>query len=105
MRRVTNTSTRLWVGTHFPACDSDLAVHIDGWIAPVANTLMVGDPAAPIEGRKGDVVMATSVAAEAVLAALKPGVKVTTWLSEKCKVFAWFAMRPGVLDIAKCVCR
>merc|ERR1712159_134923 len=53
----------------------DLAVHIDGWIAPVAHTLMVGDPAAPIEGRKGDVVMAASVAAEAVLAALKPGVK------------------------------
>merc|ERR1711907_91580 len=55
----------------------DLAVHIDGWIAAVAHTVMVGDPAAPISGRKGDVVMAAAVAAEAALDAIKPGVKNT----------------------------
>merc|ERR1711981_519327 len=70
----------------------DLAVHIDGWIAPVAHTLMVGDPAAPIEGRKGDVVMAASVAAEAALAAIKPGVK-NTVLTE---IFAKAAEAYGV---------
>merc|ERR1711988_682303 len=70
----------------------DLAVHIDGWIAPVAHTLMVGDPAVPIEGRKGDVVMAASVAAEAALAAIKPGVK-NTVLTE---IFAKAAEAYGV---------
>merc|ERR1712010_417900 len=53
----------------------DLSVHIDGWIASVAHTLCVAeDPAAPIEGRKGAVVMAAAVAAEGLFAALKPGV-------------------------------
>merc|ERR1712046_100178 len=53
---------------------------------------MVGDPAAPIEGRKGAVVMAASVAAEAALAAIKPGVK-NTVLTE---IFAKAAEAYGV---------
>merc|ERR1712205_201797 len=40
----------------------DLAVHIDGWIACVANTIQLSE--GPIIGRKGDVVMACAVAAE-----------------------------------------
>jgi|ERR1711865_371506 len=54
----------------------DLAVHIDGWIASVANTIDLSE--GPISGRKGDVVMACAVAAEAALAALKPGVENST---------------------------
>jgi curved DNA binding protein len=53
----------------------DLAAHIDGWIAAVAHTVVVSeDPAAKIEeGPKRNVVLACAVAAEAVLANLKPG--------------------------------
>jgi len=54
----------------------DFAVHIDGWVAAVAHTVVVGeDAAAPLTGRQADVVMACSVAAEAILATIKPGVK------------------------------
>merc|ERR1712216_231373 len=54
----------------------DFAVHIDGWVAAVAHTVLVGaDGEAPLTGRQADVVMACSVAAEAILATIKPGVK------------------------------
>merc|ERR1711907_344729 len=69
----------------------DLAVHIDGWIAAVAHTLLVSElPDAPIEGRKGDVVMAAAMASEAVFAALKPGVtnhSITPILESAAKAF------------------
>jgi curved DNA binding protein len=52
----------------------DLGVHIDGFIAVVANTVVAtSDPATPITGRKADVLMAVTVAAEAALNAIKPG--------------------------------
>merc|ERR1712227_788068 len=48
----------------------DLAVHIDGWIAAVAHTVVASaDPAIKIEdGPKRNVVLACAVAAEAILA-------------------------------------
>merc|ERR1711998_639238 len=54
----------------------DLAVHIDGWIASAAHTVLCSDDAdAKIEeGPKRNVVLACAVAAEAVMANLKPGV-------------------------------
>jgi curved DNA binding protein len=55
----------------------DLGVHIDGLIAVVANSVVVSPDGAPVTGRKADVIMAVNVAAEAVLAAFRPGVKNT----------------------------
>eukprot|EP00656_Telonema_subtile_P039607 TRINITY_DN446_c0_g1_i2.p1 TRINITY_DN446_c0_g1~~TRINITY_DN446_c0_g1_i2.p1 ORF type:complete len:379 (+),score=163.70 TRINITY_DN446_c0_g1_i2:185-1321(+) len=51
----------------------DLGVHIDGFIAVVANTVVCQAEDAPIEGRKADVLMAVTVAAENALAAIKIG--------------------------------
>ena len=61
-----------------PTVSSDLAVHIDGWISTVAHTIVcAADPAEKIpEGKARDVIMACATAAEAILANLKPGVKV-----------------------------
>jgi curved DNA binding protein len=55
----------------------DLAVHIDGWIASVAHTVVASaDDAAKIEdGPKRNVVLACAVAAEAILANVRPGAK------------------------------
>merc|ERR1711977_8796 len=51
----------------------DLGVHIDGFIAVVATTIVVGQPI--VEGRQADVIMATNTAADAVVKMLKPGTK------------------------------
>jgi len=54
----------------------DLAVHIDGWIATVAHTVMCSaDAEATVEdGPKRNVVLACAVAAEAIMANVRPGV-------------------------------
>jgi len=54
----------------------DMAVHLDGWIAAVAHTVLCSeDPDAKIEdGPKRNVVLACAVAAEAIFANLRPGV-------------------------------
>jgi curved DNA binding protein len=51
----------------------DLAVHLDGYIAPVATTLVVG--ADEVTGRKADVIMAAHTAAEVALRMMRPGCK------------------------------
>merc|ERR1712167_165123 len=51
----------------------DLGIHIDGFIAVVATTIVVGQPI--VEGRQADVIMATNTAADAVVKMLKPGTK------------------------------
>eukprot|EP00657_Telonema_sp_P-1_P009670 TRINITY_DN390_c0_g1_i2.p2 TRINITY_DN390_c0_g1~~TRINITY_DN390_c0_g1_i2.p2 ORF type:complete len:213 (-),score=89.65 TRINITY_DN390_c0_g1_i2:120-758(-) len=51
----------------------DLGVHIDGFIAVAGNTIVIRPDGAPVTGRKADVLMAVSVAAEAALATIKPG--------------------------------
>jgi curved DNA binding protein len=55
----------------------DMAVHIDGWIATVAHTVLCSDDAdAKLEdGPKKNVVMACAVAAEAIMANLRVGVQ------------------------------
>jgi methionine aminopeptidase len=44
--------------------------HIDGYIAVVASTIVVGEP---VTDRKADVIAAAQTAAECVLKMLKPG--------------------------------
>mmetsp|Transcript_107169 Transcript_107169/g.149386 ORF Transcript_107169/g.149386 Transcript_107169/m.149386 type:complete len:400 (+) Transcript_107169:57-1256(+) len=51
----------------------DLAVHLDGYIAPVASTLVVGEP--QVTGPKADVIMAAYTAAEVALRMMRPGCK------------------------------
>jgi len=73
----------------------DLGAHIDGFIAVVAHTVVVGfDPSGgKVEGRKADVILAAHYASEAALRLVKPGnesEKVTSAVSKiaesfKCK--------------------
>lgn len=52
----------------------DLGAHIDGFIAVVAHTFVLGASAeAPVTGRKADVIMAAHLASEAALRLVKPG--------------------------------
>jgi len=52
----------------------DLGVHIDGYIALVAHTVVVqSDPNAPVVGRQADVILAAYQAVQASLRQLKPG--------------------------------
>ena len=56
---------------------SDLGSHIDGFIAVVAHTLVVGaKPGEKVTGRKADVILAAHYASEAALRLVKPGVEV-----------------------------
>lgn len=52
----------------------DLGAHIDGFIAVVAHTIVVGaDPVKKISGRKADAILAAHHASQAALRLLKPG--------------------------------
>uniref|UniRef100_UPI00358E4EC9 proliferation-associated protein 2G4 n=1 Tax=Myxine glutinosa TaxID=7769 RepID=UPI00358E4EC9 len=52
----------------------DLGAHVDGFIATVAHTLVVGaSKDAPVTGRKADVVTAAHLCSEAALRLVKPG--------------------------------
>ena len=56
---------------------SDLGVHIDGWIASQATSMVVqADPAAPVTGRAADVIAAAHTAMEAALRLVRPGQKI-----------------------------
>ena len=50
-----------------------MGVHIDGFIAIVANSFVISADGAPVTGRQADVLMAVAVAAEGVLDTIKPG--------------------------------
>jgi len=50
----------------------DLGVHVDGYLAQVAHTVVLSNP--PITGRKADVLAAVHTAAEATIRLMKPGV-------------------------------
>lgn len=53
---------------------SDLACHIDGFIATAAHTLLVQpDAAAPVEGRSAEIMAAAQTALEAALRLVRPG--------------------------------
>ena len=54
--------------------NSDLGAHIDGFIAVVAHTVVVGTSAdTKVDGRKADVILAAHYAAEAALRLVRPG--------------------------------
>jgi len=62
------------------ASRSDLAVHIDGYIASVAHTVVCGGaagPAPPPSGKGGDVLAAAACAQELLLRVVRPGHKNT----------------------------
>merc|ERR1719309_1324768 len=52
----------------------DMGAHIDGFIATVAHSFVIGASAEnPVTGRKADVMMAAHLASEAALRLVKPG--------------------------------
>ncbi|NXU39805.1 PA2G4 protein, partial [Drymodes brunneopygia] len=52
----------------------DLGVHVDGFIANVAHTFVLGaSKENPVSGRKADVIKAAHLCAEAALRLVKPG--------------------------------
>ena len=52
----------------------DLGAHVDGYIAVVANTVVLtGDAAAPVTGQQADVMQAAVTAGEAAIRKLRPG--------------------------------
>jgi methionine aminopeptidase len=53
---------------------SDMACHIDGFIAAVAHTHVLRE--GPVTGRAADVIAAANTAAEVALRLVKPGKKV-----------------------------
>jgi len=53
---------------------SDMACHIDGFIAAVAHTHVLQD--GPVTGRAADVIAAANTAAEVALRLVRPGKKV-----------------------------
>ncbi|XP_052829866.1 proliferation-associated protein 2G4 [Octopus bimaculoides] len=55
-------------------CYSDLGAHVDGFIAVVAHTLVIGSSVEKkVKGRKADVCLAAHLASEAALRLVKPG--------------------------------
>merc|ERR1712112_508458 len=69
----------------------DLGAHIDGFIAVVAHSFVIGAAADnPVTGRKADVVMAAHLASEAALRLVKPGnenIEVTETLNKVAESF------------------
>jgi hypothetical protein len=63
---------------------SDLACHIDGFIAAVAHTHVLQE--GPVTGRAADVIAAANTAAEVALRLVRPGKKVIN-----CKIFPSFS--------------
>lgn len=55
---------------------SDLGAHVDGFIAVVAHTIVIGSLEKKVTGRKADVVLAAHYASQAALRLLKPGTEV-----------------------------
>jgi methionyl aminopeptidase len=52
----------------------DLGAHVDGYIAVVANTVvLMGDANAPVTGQQADVMQAAITAGEAAIRKLRPG--------------------------------
>jgi methionine aminopeptidase len=57
---------------------SDLGAHVDGFIAVVAHTIVLGATSeAKVTGRRADVVLAAHYASQAALHLLKPGNEVS----------------------------
>lgn len=81
----------------------DLGIHIDGYIAVAANTIVVGadgESKADITGKVADVVLAAHTAAELAIRMIKPGAKNTALTDMFSKVASEFGVSPlgGVLS-------
>mmetsp|Transcript_29139 Transcript_29139/g.46908 ORF Transcript_29139/g.46908 Transcript_29139/m.46908 type:complete len:377 (+) Transcript_29139:61-1191(+) len=65
-------------------CKIDLGVHVDGYVALVATTVVVGS--GPVTGRAADAIMACKTAGDVIIRMLQPGKKNSeiTPLLEKC---------------------
>ncbi|CAG9773079.1 unnamed protein product [Ceutorhynchus assimilis] len=73
----------------------DLGAHIDGFIAVVAHTVVVGaKPDQKITGRKADAILAAHYAAQAALRLLKPGNETYTITDSVQKVAESFNCKP-----------
>jgi len=73
----------------------DLGAHIDGFIAVVAHTFVLGASAdAPVTGRKADVIMAAHLASEAALRLVKPGNENTEVTETVSKIGEAFECKP-----------
>jgi len=70
----------------------DLAVHIDGFIAPVGTTFVVGE--GEVTGKKADVIMAAHVAAEVALRMMRPGAETYDVTDAISKVAAAYGCTP-----------
>ena len=81
----------------------DLGAHVDGYIAVVANTVVLtGDAAAPVTGQQADVMQAAVTAGEAAIRKLRPGVSNTEVAAAIAKVAEDFGVNvvEGVLTHA-----
>ncbi|XP_062519204.1 proliferation-associated protein 2G4-like [Corticium candelabrum] len=73
----------------------DLGVHIDGFIAAVAHTVVVGmSPEMKVEGRKADCIMAAYLASELALRLVKPGEENSTVTDAIQRVAESFQCKP-----------
>jgi len=73
----------------------DLGVHIDGYIAVVAHTIIVEQGAAPVTGPQADLLKAAAVACEAAHKLIRPGAKSST-------VTAAFKNIGGIYGVTAC---
>ncbi|KAH3868579.1 hypothetical protein DPMN_031729 [Dreissena polymorpha] len=73
----------------------DLGAHIDGFIAVVAHTLIVGaSKDSPVDGRKADVILAAHNAVEVALRMVKPGAENNTVTDAIQKVAESYKCKP-----------
>ena len=86
----------------FAGC-SDLGVHIDGFIATEATTVVVqSDADAAVTGRAADVVQAAATALEAALRLMRPGRKISEVAEPLQKVGLWGSMGASMLPSQRC---
>lgn len=77
---------------------SDLGAHVDGFIAVVAHTVIIGASASnKVTGRRADVVLAAHYASQAALRLLKPGTEVfkskKNWnTTNKNEIIKWYLL-------------
>ena len=82
----------------------DLGAHIDGFIAVVAHTLVVGASGdSPVTGKKADAILAANLASEAALTLVKPGNKTYEVTETVSKIGEAFDCKPveGMLSHQK----
>jgi len=79
-------------------CKIDMAIHIDGFIAAAAHTVLIGDD--KVDDKRADVIMAAYTAAEAALRLVQVGNTNTMVTAHFAKVAAEFKCTPvqGVLS-------